>query len=120
MSDITPVLSDKACAYPAGLFLVYTTGQIGADVAGTLVGKDIASQTEQVLKNLCAILEAAGSSLARVVKVNIYMVDQSEYAGMNEVYKAMMPDPKPPRACVFVKGLPAGASVEMEMVAAVK
>ncbi|OJD35046.1 endoribonuclease l-psp [Diplodia corticola] len=128
MSDITPILSDKACAYPAGLFhhakvfnnVVYTTGQIGADVAGTLVGEDIASQTKQVLRNLSAILEAAGSSLERVVKVNIYMVDQSEYAGMNEVYKAMMPDPKPPRACVFVNGLPAGASVEMEMVAAVK
>lgn len=95
MSDITPILSDKACAYPAGLFhhakvfngIVYTTGQIGADVVGNLVSKDIKPQTEQVLKNLAAILEAAGSSLERVIKVNIYMVDQSEYAAMNEVYK---------------------------------
>ncbi|KAF4310166.1 putative endoribonuclease l-psp protein [Botryosphaeria dothidea] len=97
MSDITPILSDKACAYPAGLFhkdhakvfngVVYTTGQIGADVVGNLVSKDIKPQTEQVLKNLSAILEAAGSSLDRVIKVNIYMVDQTEYAGMNEVYK---------------------------------
>lgn len=67
--------------------IVYTTGQIGADVAGNLVSKDIKPQTEQALRNLTAILEAAGSSLERVIKVNIYMVDQSEYAGMNEVYK---------------------------------
>ncbi|KAK7727735.1 hypothetical protein SLS57_002778 [Botryosphaeria dothidea] len=75
--------------YHAKVFngVVYTTGQIGADVVGNLVSKDIKPQTEQVLKNLSAILEAAGSSLDRVIKVNIYMVDQTEYAGMNEVYK---------------------------------
>lgn len=69
--------------------MVYTTGQIGADVAGNLVSEDIKLQTEQVLKNLSAILEASGSSLERVIKVNIYMVDQSAYAGMNEVYRAV-------------------------------
>ena len=68
---------------------MYTTGQIGADVQGTLVSKDIKGQTEQVLKNLAAILEESGSSLDRVIKVNIYMVEQSEYAGMNEVYAAV-------------------------------
>ncbi|KAI9734357.1 MAG: hypothetical protein M1834_002463 [Cirrosporium novae-zelandiae] len=126
MAAITPILSSKACAYPPGLFhhakiyngVVYTTGQIGADVEGKLVSEDIGLQTEQVIKNLEAILKEANSGLDRVLKFNIYMVDQAQYAGMNEMYKKMIPDPKPPRACVFIKGLPAGASVEMECIAA--
>jgi len=124
--EITPILCDKACAYPPGLFhhakvyngVVYCAGQVGADVTGKLVSDDIGEQTKKTIENLEAILESAGSSLSRVLKVNIYLPDQANYAGMNEVYARMMPDPKPPRACVFIKGLPGGASVEIECIAA--
>ncbi|TVY27167.1 Protein mmf1, mitochondrial [Lachnellula hyalina] len=124
--EIKAVLSDKACAFPPGLFhhakvyngVVYCAGQIGADVQGKLVSEDIKEQTAKTFANLSAILEASGSALERVLKVNIYMVDKADYAGMNEVYSKLMPDPKPPRACVFVQGLPGGAKVEIECVAA--
>ncbi|TVY42492.1 Protein mmf1, mitochondrial [Lachnellula occidentalis] len=124
--DIKAVLSDKACAFPPGLFhhakvyngVVYCAGQVGADVQGKLVSEDIKEQTAKTFANISAILEAAGSTLERVLKVNIYMVDKADYAGMNEVYSELMPDPKPPRACVFIQGLPGGAKVEIECVAA--
>ncbi|TVY36747.1 Protein mmf1, mitochondrial [Lachnellula subtilissima] len=135
--EIKAVLSDKACAFPPGLFhhakvyngVVYCAGQVGADVQGKLVSEDIKEQTAKTFANLSAILEASGSALERVLKVNIYMVDKADYAGMNEVYSKgflvdtkmgnrLMPDPKPPRACVFIQGLPGGAKVEIECVAA--
>ncbi|KAL5320931.1 hypothetical protein ACEPPN_011741 [Leptodophora sp. 'Broadleaf-Isolate-01'] len=92
--------------------------QVGANVEGKLVSEDVGPQTEKTLENIKNILQSAGSSLERVLKVNIYMPEQADYAGMNEVYKRIMPDPKPPRACVFVKGLPGGAKVEIECIAA--
>ncbi|KAJ9143401.1 hypothetical protein NKR23_g6616 [Pleurostoma richardsiae] len=126
--EIKAVLSDKACSFPPGLFhhakvyngVVYCAGQVGADVSGKLVSSDIKEQTAQMFRNIESILTAAGSSLDRVLKVNLYLVDKEDYPGMNEVYKEMMPDPKPPRACVFISGLPGGAKVEMECVAAQK
>ncbi len=60
--------------------------QVGADVSGKLVSPDVGPQTEKTLSNLAAILEVAGSSLGRALKVNIYVSDQVDYAGMNEVY----------------------------------
>ena len=60
--------------------------QVGADVTGKLVSDDIGEQTKKTIENLEAILESAGSSLSRVLKVNIYLPDQANYAGMNEVY----------------------------------
>ncbi|GAB7354545.1 hypothetical protein MBLNU459_g5003t1 [Dothideomycetes sp. NU459] len=128
MSTITPILSEKACAYPAGLFhhakifnnVVYTTGQIGGDVSGKLVSGDISAQAEQMFKNLEAILEAAGSSLDRVLSANIFLVDPDEYVAFNKVYTKLMSDPKPPRTCVFVNSLPANARCEMNLVAAQK
>ncbi|KAH7364204.1 Endoribonuclease L-PSP/chorismate mutase-like protein [Rhexocercosporidium sp. MPI-PUGE-AT-0058] len=121
-SEIKAILCPEACAFPPGLFhhakihngVVYCAGQIGANVEGTLVSEEIGPQTEKTLENIKNILQSAGSSLERVLKVNIYMLEQTDYAGMNEI----MPDPKPPRACVFVKGLPGDAKVEIECVAA--
>jgi len=126
MSEIKAILCPEACVFPPGLFnhakvyngIVYCAGQVGADIQGKLVSEDVAAQTEKTLENLKAILQTAGSGLERVLKVNIYMPDQADYAEMNEVYKRVMPDPKPPRACVYVKGLPGGAKVEIECVAA--
>ncbi|TVY57169.1 Protein mmf1, mitochondrial [Lachnellula cervina] len=124
--EIKAVLSDNACAFPPSLFhhakvyngVVYCAGQVGADVQGKLVSEDIKEQTAKTFANISAILETSGSALERVLKVNIYMVDNADYAGMNEVYSKLMPDPKPPRACVFIQGLPGGAKVEIECVAA--
>jgi 2-iminobutanoate/2-iminopropanoate deaminase len=61
--------------------------QVGANVEGKLVSEDVAAQTEKTIENLKAILEMAGSGLDRVLKVNIYMPEQADYAAMNEVYK---------------------------------
>ncbi|KAL3424197.1 endoribonuclease L-PSP [Phlyctema vagabunda] len=124
--DIVPILCPDACAFPPGLFhhakihagVVYCAGQVGADVSGTLVSPDIGPQTEKCLANIAAILKSAGSSLARILKVTIYLPDEADYRAMNEVYSKIMLDPKPPRACVFIKGLPGGAKVEMECIAA--
>ncbi|KAH7417296.1 endoribonuclease L-PSP [Cadophora sp. MPI-SDFR-AT-0126] len=98
--------------------VVYCAGQVGANVEGKLISEEVGPQTEKTLENIKNILTSAGSGLERVLKVNIYMPEQADYPAMNEVYKRIMPDPKPPRACVFVKGLPGGAKVEIECIAA--
>ncbi|KAH9909912.1 putative endoribonuclease L-PSP [Xylariomycetidae sp. FL2044] len=124
--EIKSILSPEACAFPPGLFhhakvyngVVYCAGQVGGNVSGKLVSEDVKEQTTQMFKNIATILKASGSGLERVLKANIYIVDKADYAAFNEVYTQMMPDPKPPRACVFVAGLPGGAKVEMECVAA--
>ncbi|KAL1305005.1 hypothetical protein AAFC00_003907 [Neodothiora populina] len=124
--SITPVLSDKACAFPPGLFhhakvyngVVYTTGQIGGDVSGKLVSPEVGAQAEQMFANLSAILEASGSGLDRVLAANIFLTEESNYKAFNEVYTRIMPDPKPPRTCVFIKSLPADALCEMNLIAA--
>lgn len=66
--------------------VIYTTGQIGGDVTGKLVSNEVGAQAEQMFANLSAILEAAGSSLDRVLTANIYLTDSANYAALNEVY----------------------------------
>jgi len=100
--------------------VVYTTGQIGGDVSGKLVSDEIVGQARQMVANLENIVETAGSSLDRVLTANIYLTEVSNYASFNAVYTELMPDPKPPRTCVFIKSLPAGALCEMTLTAAVK
>ncbi|KAK5113233.1 hypothetical protein LTR62_003569 [Meristemomyces frigidus] len=125
--SIPPILSNQACAFPANLFhhakvhnsIVYTTGQIGGDVSGRLVDTQIKGQAKQTFTNLATILEAAGSTMDRVLSANIYLTEQADYGDFNEVYTELMPYPKPPRTCVFVKALPAGALCEMSLIAAV-
>ncbi|RDW66536.1 hypothetical protein BP5796_07721 [Coleophoma crateriformis] len=126
MAEITPILCPEACAFPPGLFhhakihagVVYCAGQVGADINGKLVSDKVGPQTEKCLQNIAAILKSAGSGLDRILKITIYVPEQADYAAMNEVYAKIMPDPKPPRACVFIKALPGGAAVEMECIAA--
>lgn len=106
-------------AVVAGGF-VFTAGQI-ALVPGTgeLVGPDVRAQAEQVMKNLEAVLHAAGSSFSRVVKTTIYLTDMGDFAAVNEVYAARFPQDPPARSTVAVRALPKGAVVEIDVVAQV-
>lgn len=98
--------------------LVFTAGQIPLDPAtGKLVEGDITAQAERVLLNLAAILEAAGSSLGRVVKTTCYLANLDDFARFNEVYARHFGDNRPARSTVQVSRLPAGAMVEVECVA---
>lgn len=98
--------------------LVYTAGQIPLDVAtGKLVEGDIQAQTEQVLKNLTAVLEAAGSSPDQVIKTTVFLRDMADFAAMNEVYGRLFGQNPPARSTVSVAGLPLGAMVEIEAIA---
>jgi 2-iminobutanoate/2-iminopropanoate deaminase len=99
--------------------LVYTAGQVALDpVTMALVGGGVAEQTDRVLKNLAAVLKAAGSDLSRVVKTSVFLTDMADFTAMNEVYAKAFGDHRPARTTVAVVGLPRGARVEIECVAA--
>ena len=96
---------------------VYTSGQIALDpVNGTLNGTDVESQTEQVMKNLSAVLAAAGTSLEKVIKTTCFLSDISDFSVFNQVYGKYITS-APARSCVAVKDLPKGALVEVEVIA---
>lgn len=98
--------------------LLYTAGQIPLDpVSGELVGGGIEAETRQVLKNLQAVLEAGGSSLANVVKTTVFLSDMGNFGAMNGVYLEFFPENPPARSAVAVKELPKGVMVEIEAVA---
>ncbi len=98
---------------------LYVAGQIAIDPAtGTMLQGDITVQTERVLRNIQAILEAAGARLQDVIKTTVYVTDLSEFAAMNAVYSRFFADTCPPaRATVEAKNLPGGCRVEIEAVA---
>ncbi len=99
-------------------YCVYVSGQIPIDPAtGNLVEGPIADQTKQVMSNLAAILEAAGSSLSMVVKTTVYLKDMGDFAEMNEVYGSHFPGPKPARATVQVAKLPRDVGIEIDCIA---
>lgn len=97
--------------------LVFVAGQLGLKPGDAAIEGDIATQTEQVLQNLAAILEAAGSSLANLVKTSVFLQDLGDFAAMNEVYARHVGDRPPARSTIEVAGLPSGALVEIEAVA---
>ncbi len=100
--------------------MLYCSGQIPIDpVTGEFVSNEITEQTEQVLKNLSAVLEAGGSSLSNVVKTTVFLADMSDFAAMNEVYGRYFNDNKPARATVQAARLPRDAKVEIECIAVV-
>ena len=97
--------------------LVFVSGQIALDPAtGAMSGTDIAAQATQALENLKAVLEAAGSSLDKALKVTVYLKDMSDFQKMNEIYAAYFPN-KPARATIGVLQLPKNALVEMDVIA---
>jgi 2-iminobutanoate/2-iminopropanoate deaminase len=98
--------------------LVFVSGQLGVDPrTGEMVEGGIGPQTEQVMKNLGAVLEAAGSSLANALNVSIFLVDLGDFAAMNEVYAAHVGPDFPARATVQIGALPSGALVEIAVTA---
>jgi 2-iminobutanoate/2-iminopropanoate deaminase len=98
---------------------VFASGQIPLDPhTGATVGGDIEAQTERVIANLAAVLDAAGSSLAQVVKTTVYLTDLALFARMNAVYARHFSGPVPPaRATVQVAALPLGAAIEIDAIA---
>ena len=97
---------------------VFASGQIPIiPETGEFVAGGISEQTEQVLKNLSQVLEAAGSGLNRVVKTTVFLADMEEFAAMNEVYGKFFSDEPPARATVEASRLPRGARVEIEAIA---
>jgi 2-iminobutanoate/2-iminopropanoate deaminase len=98
--------------------LVFVSGQAGRDPATGAIGPDVTSQTEQVLKNIATILEAAGSSLQHVIRCGVFLVDMKEFPRMNEVYARTFGAHRPARTTVEVSGLPGdGLLVEIDAIA---
>ena len=100
--------------------ILFSAGQIALDPAtGEIVGEDISAQTEQVMKNLGAILEAAGSSYEKTLKTTCFLSYMGDFAAFNEVYGKYFTG-KPARSCVAVKTLPKNVLVEVEVIAEVE
>jgi len=100
--------------------MIFCSGQIPIDPAtGEFVSQDVTEQTEQVFKNLTAVLKAAGASLDDVVKTTVFLADMGEFAAMNDVYSRHFVDNKPARATVQAAKLPRDARVEIECIAVV-
>ena len=100
--------------------MIFVSGQVALDPAtGNLAAGGIAEQTERVLKNLQAILQAGGTSLDKVLKATVYLKNMSEFSGMNEVYGKFWKSAPPARATVEVARLPKDALVEIDVIALV-
>ena len=124
MADMKKVATEKAPAaigpYSQAIKvgeMVFTSGQIGIDPAcGEITGKNITEQSEQVMKNLCEVLRAAGSAPELVVKTTCFLANIGDFAAFNEVYGKYFTE-KPARSCVAAAALPKGALVEVEAIA---
>ena len=100
--------------------LVFVAGQLGISrESGELVGPGVGEQTEQIMENLGAILEAAGASFDNVVRTTVYLADMSDFAKVNEVYGTYFSSPAPARATVQAARLPKDARVEIDLIATV-
>ena len=98
--------------------LLFISGQIPIDPAtGALIDGDITAQAEQVLRNLTALLRAAGVGFDHVVRTTVYLADMNDFAGMNEVYSRYVVDPPPARATVQVARLPRDVKIEIDAIA---
>lgn len=103
-------------AYVTAAGLVYTSGQIPANPDGSPMAEGIEAQAEQSCRNVGAVLEAAGTDFAHVIKTTCFLADMADFAAFNKVYEKYFIS-KPARSCVAVKTLPAGALCEIEAVA---
>ena len=99
---------------------IYVSGQLPIDPATGAMPEDVAAQAKQSLANVKAVLEAAGSSMEKVVKTTIFLADIADFAAVNEVYAAAFPQPCPARSCFAVAALPKSAKIEIEAIAVVK
>lgn len=125
MADLESVHTDGAPAaigpYSQAIVsggFVFTAGQIALDpVTGAIVGDDAPAQAERVLRNLTAVLEAAGASMDGVVKTTMYLADMNDFVAVNEVYARYFTEPFPARSAVQAAALPKGARVEIDAIA---
>ncbi|KAF5374144.1 hypothetical protein D9615_008822 [Tricholomella constricta] len=97
--------------------LIFLSGQTPVDINGVVVPGGIQEHTAQCISNLGNVLEAAGSSWEKVVKVNVYLKDMDNFVAMNEVYEKLLPSPKPARTCIQAGKLPNDVDVEIEAIA---
>jgi len=98
--------------------ILYASGQIGLDPKlGKMVADDVEAQAEQVTKNLTAVLQEAGASTEDILKVNIFLVDMTDFPLVNTIYAEWLGEHRPARATVAVAALPLGAKVEMDLIA---
>jgi len=98
--------------------LVFVAGQLGIVLgSGELAGPSVEEQTEQIMRNVSAILEAAGSGLDKLVKSTVFLLDLTDFSGMNEVYARHVGDRPPARSTIGISQLPSGARVEIEAIA---
>lgn len=117
LSPIAKAIGPYSLGIDAGQ-TVYLSGQIPLDGAtGKIVEGGIDAQTEQVFKNIKALLDASGLTYANVVKATVFMTDLSEFQAMNAIYAKHVPEPYPARSTIQVAALPMGARVEIEMIA---
>ncbi len=126
MADFVQPVTSKNLPTPVGPYspgmiagnLVFVSGQAGRDPATGRVGPDVTAQTEQVLKNIATIVEAAGSSLQHVIRCGVFLVDMKDFPKMNEAYARAFGSHRPARTTVEVSGLPGnGLLVEIDAVA---
>jgi len=98
--------------------LLFVSGQIPIDpVSGKLVDGDITAQTDQVMRNICALLKAAGAGVEHLVRTPVFLADMSDFAAVNERYATFLVDPPPARATVQVARLPMDVRVEIDAIA---
>lgn len=118
-SNAPAAIGPYSQAVDSGAGLVFLSGQLPIDPAtGAFPEGGIQAQTRQSLRNVQAILAAAGLSLAHVVKTTVFLSDMADFAAMNEVYATFFAEPFPARSAVAVKALPKGALIEIECIAA--
>ncbi len=119
-SDAAAPVASYSQAVTAG-DLVFVSGQIPLDPkSGDLISHSIEAATEQSLRNVQRILEAAGLDLRNVVKASVFLINTEDYAGMDATYKSIMSEPFPAREAIFVAGLPKNARVEISVIAHTK
>ena len=116
--DAPPAIGPYSPAIRAGN-LLFVSGQIPITSGGDLVAGDIGSQTDQVLRNISALLGAAGGTFSDVVRTTVFLADLNDFGAMNEVYGRYMPTPPPARSTVQVARLPRDARVEIDVIAVI-
>jgi 2-iminobutanoate/2-iminopropanoate deaminase len=117
-SAIGPYSQAQVVRLHGGNRMVFTSGQVALDPeSGELVEGDIGAQTQQVMRNLAAVLSGAGLTLEDIVKTTVYLADMNDFKAMNQAYGRFFKDSPPARTTIAAAGLPRGARVEIDAVA---